>query len=69
MPRRGLVVDHEASVCKFIHGVLVANGQEVPASHCLPTEKFSVGRFLEFLLPLISRESERELSIHAPQTV
>ena len=52
MQRRGLVVDDEASVCEFIQGVLVANGQEVlavtdtqVASDCLRTEKFSAALF------------------------
>jgi hypothetical protein len=80
MLRRASVVDDEASVCQFhpgrAQGVLAANGQEVlavtdvpVASPCLPAEKFSVGRFEEVLLPLLFRESEPELSIHAPQTV
>jgi len=52
MQRRALVVDDEASVCEFIQGVLVANGQEVlavtdtqVASDCLRTEKFSAALF------------------------
>jgi CheY-like chemotaxis protein len=52
MQRRALVVDDEAAVCEFMHGVLAASGHEVltltrpqEASNYLRKEKFSVALF------------------------